>query len=243
MTMRLPSPAAFLASVAILAPLASSPAFAQGTVDSRGTDVTVLRSFRTNLVVGTTRTSGASVALDLDACPLVRDEGSHELIDCGEELSRSLAKVAGHMNYPLAKRPVVFAEKGRDGRGRYSSYYCTLQEIQTVTPESALEGLAGIGFWFDGAEVFVRKEHLATVDQVRLADGRPARVHAFLAPIYCWQGSATSSSRATYAFKPFAQFDGADSRVHRVWDLADGNYVLSYSGVNGFDRRGELLAP
>ena len=121
--------------------LVTLPAQAQTIVDSVGGDVTVLKAYFTDLSVGTTRTSGAAIKLDVEKCAKLRSDGVYDFLNCNDEFRSILGTVAGHMNYPLARDISLSAETS----GQYSDYYCTLMEIQTVTPEAALPGLAGIG--------------------------------------------------------------------------------------------------
>ena len=219
--------------------LVTLPAQAQTIVDSVGGDVTVLKAFLTNLSVGTTRSNGASIRLDVDKCAKLSSDGFEDVLNCNDEFRSILSAVAGQMNYPLARDITLRAETS----SRYSQYYCTLMEIQTVTPEAALPGIAGIGFSFGSGLKTIAGDALARVNTVTLKDGRSAAVHAFLAPVACWAGSVTSSSQRVYEFKPFALFNGLDGNAYRVWDAVTENYRVSYSGARGFDRSSELLAP
>ncbi|MCA2960550.1 MAG: hypothetical protein IOD12_09870 [Silvanigrellales bacterium] len=219
--------------------LLSLPAQAQSVVDSVGSDVSVLKAYLTGLNVGTTRTSGASISLNVENCAKLGNDGLHEMVNCNAEFRTLMEGIAGHMNYPLAADVLLQVETA----SRFSSYYCSLMEIQTVTPQAALPGLSGIGFSFQGTLKTTPGHELSQVNTVKLKDGRSAAVHAFLAPVGCWAGSVTSSSRRVYEFKPFALFNGMDGNAYRVWDAAQQNYGVSLGGVRGFDRSAELLAP
>ncbi len=49
------------------------------------------------------------------------------------------------------------------------------------------------------------------VGKATLKDGTPAVIHRFQFPAICWRGSMSSSSQASYKFRPYIQFTTVES--------------------------------
>jgi hypothetical protein len=101
-----------------------------------------------------------------------------------------------------------------------------------------------VGFYKDREINTVIKTDLLKIAEVTMKDGSIGEVHKFIGTAFCWQGTASSSTQATYSFKPFVEFNGQNGEVFRNWDTSTENYNLGRvngNWVKSFDRSSELL--
>ncbi len=120
-------------------------------------------------------------------------------------------------------------------------FYCRVLYVETATKQGALDVSDGIGFFYRGYGSegrFVPRDRLVQVGTATRLDGAPMAVHRFAGFANCWNGSASSSSLATYTFKPFVQFDSHDGTLYRNWDAAT-DYVIKPS-FPSFDRASDV---
>jgi outer membrane protein assembly factor BamB len=172
-----------------------------------------------------------------DTTPLALDKTKCRPIDIG---SLDCTDVLGQAAQAPAFHRVIFAA-GTPMAG------CALLRVTTAAKNSALDGATGIGFWstqaVDGnqaaenAGLFVRKDQLKATGSAKLKNGAPATLHEFVGVTNCPIPGAGSITRR---FKPFMEFDTADGKVFRNWDLAQ-NYEIG-EGLK-IDRTGDVLAP
>jgi hypothetical protein len=127
-----------------------------------------------------------------------------------------------------------------------SSYYsCRLLDVVTATRKDAFLTAGEIGFYYSsgiGSGIrIVPKNKMVLIGEVQLKNGETALLHRFTGLANCWQGTASSSWRARYTFKPFLGFqDSSGSKIYRNWDSVAENYLIS-PYVQSFDRSQELL--
>jgi hypothetical protein len=189
------------------------------TIDQDSPDVTVLKAEAIDEVRPT--------HFDASKCT---DPGSFDM-DCTAEIEGRIGAPALHE---------VRAPAGEV----FSSFFCRLLEVTTVSKNGAVAGADGIGFYYRGNGIegfrFVPRSKLKKIGEVTLKNGEAATLHQFIGLANCWQGTISSSFAARYRFKPFMQFTAGDTgHVYRNWDEAD-DYVISASH-DRFDRSAELL--
>jgi hypothetical protein len=238
------------ASAKILALVAVSVSYAQAaTIDQESGDTTVLKSFNTGVSIGS---GGGAQSIDLNVCDKLEGGETYAYFECTRAIESAIAASHPEIVGPVLGRNVVAAERSSSNDAwRVNQYFCRLLEIQTVTRNAALQNAEGIGFSYEGAFSFIPLEKLVAIGTATLRNGETATLHRFQAPAFCWRGSATSSSRATYDFKPFLQFKAANGDVFRNWDSVPQNYAVGRVGFNGttsngswiegFDRSAEVL--
>jgi outer membrane protein assembly factor BamB len=201
----------YVAVYGLLAP----PAPVRPVVNQDRDDVTVLRAATTPLALQT------SECETIDAASL----------DCTD----AIARVAGA---PAFHRVIMTANASLTG--------CSLLRVTTVNKDAGVANASGIGFWSassaDGNQAaensgrFILKERLKSVGTATLANGAPATLHEFVGVANCPIGAGGALSRL---FKPYMQFEGADGRTFRNWDLA-ANYRISPT-ILQFDRSNQVL--
>jgi hypothetical protein len=239
------------ASAKILALVAVSASYAQAaTIDQESGDTTVLKAFNTRVAIGVG--SGAQ-PIDVNQCEKLEDSETYANFDCSRAIESMIAASHPDIVGPVIGRIIVRAERpSADYAWQVNQYFCRLLEIQTVTRNVALQSAEGIGFSYNGSPSFSALEKLVAIGTVTLRNGETATLHRFQAPAFCWRGSVTSSSRATYDFKPFLQFTAVNGDVFRNWDSVPQNYAVGRVGftgttsngswIEGFDRSAEVLA-
>lgn len=209
-------------------------------IDQRSGDITVLKVFNTGRAIG-----AQGIQLDLSQCQTLGNEAGYLRLDCTSVAEQEIANAYPEIASPFAKSVVVYASHNRDGSVT-SSFYCRILEIQTLSRRDAFMNADSVGFYFDGGIKHVSRDKMNKIGEATRKNGETADVHRFLGTAFCWQGSMSSSSNASYAFKPFMQFGSYGGDTFRVWDSVDSNYVVGrvggYSGpwVEGFDRTAEL---
>jgi hypothetical protein len=213
-------------------------------VDQPSNDITVLKAFDTGYLID---------GLNPNECQVLKEDRGTVTLDCTSVVENVIVSRYPNIVGPLARSVELLGSRNSStGEIQISSYYCRSLEIQTVIRNAALASVQGIGFSFNGTLHTVPAQKLQPVLSVRLKDGAEATVHRFQAPAFCWQGSMTSSSNASYTFKPFAQYVGLDGNTYRNWDVVPSDYKLGriwpYDGrgqvgpwVSSFDRSRELL--
>jgi hypothetical protein len=195
----------------------AQPAPARTVVNQDRDDVTVLRASTSPLTLDT----GQCVAMDTTS------------LDCTDALAQAT------QTPPLHR--VVLATN-RDPAT------CSLLRVTTAAKEGGLANSVGIGFWSSQATVgnlaaenagrFTPKGDLKQVGTATLKSGAPATLQDFVGVVNCDSGAGQGASRL---FKPYMDFEGADGRLFRNWDLA-ANHVIS-PAVTQFDRGADVLAP
>lgn len=237
--------------IKILALMAVSTASAHAaTIDQESGDTTVLKAFNTGVAIGV---GSGALPIDLSLCYKVEGSETYGYFECARAMEKAIAASHPEIVGPIIGRSIVAAERSsNDQEWQVNQYFCRLLEIQTVTRNAALQSAEGIGFSYDGSISFSALDRLVAIGTATLRNGESATIHRFQAPAFCWRGSATSSSRATYDFKPFLQFKAVNGDVFRNWDAVPQNYAVGRVGFNGttsngswiegFDRSAEVLA-
>jgi hypothetical protein len=181
--------------------------------------------------------SGAqsSNTFDLTECDPVTANSYYHTYDCTTQLEEMTGR-------PAMERVLVGANVQQGGY-IVSSYYCRVMTVRTVLLAEAARSpvFTGIGFWASqgGGIRFVPKTALKEVGRSNLKDGREVLVHEFVGTALCWQGSASSSMRAQYRFKPFAAYDTGIESFH-VWENVANDHAIS-SSFAAWDRTADLL--
>jgi hypothetical protein len=174
------------------------------------------------------RAETASLVLDTAGCQPI-DTGS---LDCTDVLAQTAQAPSFH-------RVIVAADKPVTG--------CALLRVVTAVKNGALDSASGIGFWStqavagnqaaENAGRFVRKDQLKAIGSVTLKNGAPATLHEFAGLTNCPISGAGSITRR---FKLFMEFEAADGRLFRNWDLAP-NYEIG-EAILQIDRTADVLA-
>jgi hypothetical protein len=193
--------------------LRSTPA--RPAVNQDRDDVTVVRAATTPLTLDTSRCS------PVDAVS----------VDCTDALAKSAQAPSFHQ--------VVLAAN-QDVSG------CALLRVTTASKDAGLQNSSGIGFWStqavggnqaaENAGRFVPKGQLRAMGAATLRSGAPAALHEFVGVANCLTSGGEEVIRL---FKPYMDFEAADGRLFRNWDLAS-NYRISRT-VAQFDRSADVL--
>lgn len=193
-------------------------------VDQNRSDVTVLKAEALTPIGGQ-----GGLEPDLSQCVALDPD---DLVDCTAHFEELFGAPAMHQ--------MILS------RLHEQEFFCRLLDVQTVSREGAVADSEGIGFYYKGWKPFetepfrfVGAQDLEEVGSATLKDGSPAKLHRFIGLANCWLGSATSSSRGTYRFKPWMEFAGEDGMNYRNWDEADDYLIMTQ--ISGFDRSAELL--
>lgn len=121
------------------------------------------------------------------------------------------------------------------------AFVCRVVKITTASREQALAVADGIGFYSYGwgAGKFIPANDLKLVGTAKFKNGETAVIHEFSGVASCWLGSASSSMRAVYHFRPYMRFS-VGQNLQFNWDQVENNYTLR-SSVRQFDRTSEVL--
>jgi hypothetical protein len=125
---------------------------------------------------------------------------------------------------------------------------CSLLRITTASKETGLADASGIGFWSaqaaggnqtpENSGLFVKKSQLRAAGTATLVSGARASLHEFVGVANC---PASGSEPLSRLFKPYMQFEGADGKTYRNWDL-NPNYLINRDAPQ-FDRSADVLRP
>lgn len=204
------------------------------TTDLVKDDVQVLSVSAYGQTVSVSGAQGSS-AFDLTACAQVAADAYYATFDCTAQLEHMTGR-------PSLERVLVSGAVQSDGYV-YSSYYCRVLTVKTVLLADAARSpvFTGVGFWSSqgGGIRFVPKTDLKEVGAARLKDGREVIIHEFVGTALCWRGTASSSMRAEYKFKPYAAYD-TGSESFNVWENIATDHSVS-SSYAAWDRSPDLL--
>jgi hypothetical protein len=227
--------------VSFAASLLVSSAFAQSQIVNQvSSDITILKAFNTNVPLGSYGNE-----LNFQNCEVSNQNGNFADLDCTNEIKNIVANKAPNVVAPLIETLKFGSAFLNSNTQTYevSQYFCKVLEIHTISKKGIADNSTGIGFFKDGQFVKVPKSELVKIGEATLKDGNIGEIHKFIGTGFCWRGSASSSSNASYSFKPFVEFAGDNNVAYRNWDVAQNNYIVGRvngNWVESFDRTQEL---
>lgn len=167
--------------------------------------------------------NSGGVQLDSRSCPKL----DHYRADCTQKFEE--------LTQMPSKETITVA------LGVSDAFICRVVKITTASRQQALAVADGIGFYSYGwgGGRFIPTNDLKLVGTAQFKNGETAVIHEFSGVASCWLGSASSSMRAVYHFRPYMRFS-VGQNLQFNWDQVEHNYTLR-SSVRQFDRTSEVL--